>query len=204
MHTQALTDEGLVRSVLGGDESAFTLLYERYRRPIYSTAYRIMRNSEDAQDAAQEIAFKLYRSLHLWDVQRSNLSSWIYKMAVNHSIDCHRARCRRAELPLPEGASGLLQHAGTSGDSAPSPLHAVLCKENLETILQCAGSLPEIQRKIFIHRYVHDRKLEEIARIERCRLGTVKSSLHRATKTVRRLFRKTGLWSRRDISRRQN
>jgi RNA polymerase sigma-70 factor (ECF subfamily) len=204
MHTQAVTDEGLVRSVLGGDESAFSLLYERYRRPIYSTAYRIIRNSEDAQDAAQEIAFKLYRSLHLWDVQRSNLSSWIYKMAANHSIDCYRARCRRTELPLPENGADRLLHPDASGDVASSPLHAVMRKENLKAILQCAGALPEVQRKIFIHRYVHERKLEEIARIERCRLGTVKSSLHRATETVRRFLRKSGLRSGQNISCRQN
>jgi len=201
---QPLTDEGLVRSILGGDEGAFSLLYERYRRPIYSTAYRIIRNSEDAQDATQEIAFKLYRSLHLWDVQRSNLSSWIYKMAANHSIDCYRARSRRTEVPLPEDGADRLLHRDTSGDCASSPLRAVLLKEDLEAILQCAETLPKIQKKIFIHRFFHDRKLEEIARIECCRLGTVKSSLHRATETVRRLLRKSGLRSRRKISCRQN
>ena len=104
MQTQSVTDEGLVKSVLRGDENAFSQLYERYRRPIYSAAYRIIQNSEDAQDATQEIAFKLYRSLSQWNVQKSKLSSWIYKMAANHSIDCYRVRCRRPESQLPENS----------------------------------------------------------------------------------------------------
>jgi RNA polymerase sigma-70 factor (ECF subfamily) len=191
MHTQSLTDEGLVKSVLKGDEDAFSQLYERYRRPIYSAAYRIIRNSEDAQDATQEIAFKLYRCLHQWDVQKSKLSTWIYKMAANHSIDCYRVRCRRAESQLPEISSDLPSHLTTRDCSSRSPFTDIKNKEDVDTVLQFAGTLPDQQRQIFIHRYFHERKLEEIARIERCSLGTVKSSLHRATHTMRRILRKS-------------
>src|SRR5512136_1403002 len=102
MHTQLSTDEALVKSALSGDEIAFSQLFIRYRRPIYSTACRIIQNPEDAKDATQEIALKLYGSLHQWDVQKSKLSSWIHRMAVNHSIDCHRVHRRRKESQLPE------------------------------------------------------------------------------------------------------
>jgi RNA polymerase sigma-70 factor (ECF subfamily) len=193
MHAQSLTDEGLVKSVLCGDENAFSQLYERYRRPIYSAAYRIIQNSEDARDATQEIAFKLYKSLHQWDVQKSRLSSWIYKMAANHSIDCYRMRRRRLEWQLPEDSSDWGSHPDTPDRSARSPFNAIKNKEEVDAVLQCAGALPDLQRKIFIHRFFHERKLEEIARIERCNLGTVKSALHRATHTVRRLLRKSVL-----------
>jgi RNA polymerase sigma factor (sigma-70 family) len=191
MHLQSLTDEGLVKSALSGDEDAFSQLYERYRRPIYSAAYRIIRNSEDAQDATQEIAFKLYRSLHLWDVQKSKLSTWIYKMVANHSIDCYRVRRRRAESQLPEISSDQRSRLATRDCSSRSPLNDLNNREEVDTVLRYAGTLPDPQRQIFIHRYFHERKLEEIARIERCSLGTVKSSLHRATHTVRRMLRKS-------------
>jgi RNA polymerase sigma-70 factor (ECF subfamily) len=191
MHTQSLTDEGLVKSVLNGDEDAFSQLYERYRRPIYSAAYRIIRNSEDAQDATQEIALKLYRSLHKWDVQKSKLSTWIYKMAANHSIDCYRVRYRRAESQLPEISSDRHSRSATRDFTSRSPFNDIKSKEEVDTVLQCAGTLPDPQRQIFIHRYFHEQKLEEIARIERCSLGTVKSSLHRATYAVRRMLRKS-------------
>ena len=191
MNTQSLTDEGLVKSVLGGDEKAFSQLYERYRRPIYSAAYRIIQNSEDAKDATQEIAFKLYRSLHQWDVQKSKLSSWIYKMAANHSIDCYRVRHRRGESQLTEDNSDRLLRLNTPDCSARSPFNKIKNEEEVDAVLRCTENLPDLQRKIFMHRYFLDRKLEEISRIERCSLGTVKSALHRATHTVRRLLRKS-------------
>ena len=193
MHTQSLTDEGLVKSVLGGDDDAFSLLYERYRRPIYYAAYRIIKNPEDAQDATQEIAFKLYKSLRQWDVQKSKLSAWIYKMASNHSIDCYRARCRRVEFQLSEKCADRLSDPGIPDRSAQSPFSAIKNREVVDKVLQCAGTLPQLQRRIFVHRYFHERKLEDIAEIERCSLGTVKSALHRATYTVRRLLYKSVL-----------
>jgi RNA polymerase sigma-70 factor, ECF subfamily len=190
MHTESATDEGLVKSVLGGDDKAFSQLYERYRRPIYSAAYRIIQNSEDAQDATQEIAFKLYRSLHLWDVQKSKLSTWIYRMAANHSIDCYRMRSRRVESQLPENHADLIPGAEASDRSGQSPFNAIKTREELAAVLRCARTLPDLQRKIFIHRFFYERKLDEIARIERCHLGTVKSALHRATYAVRRSLQK--------------
>jgi RNA polymerase sigma-70 factor (ECF subfamily) len=191
MHSQSSTDEGLVRSVLGGDEVAFSQLYERYRQPIYSAAYRIMRNPEDARDATQEIAFKLYRSLHQWDVQKSKLSTWIYKMTINHSIDCHRVRRRRLEFQLPEDNTDQDSHWDIPDHSTRSPLNAIESKEQVDAVLQWTGTLPELQRQIFVSRYFKDHKLEEIAEEQRCSLGTVKSSLHRATHAVRHVLRES-------------
>jgi DNA-directed RNA polymerase specialized sigma24 family protein len=64
--------------------------------------------------------------------------------------------------------------------------------KSMYIVLQCAGTLPDLQRQIFVDRYFLGRKLEEIAEIEHCSLGTVKSSLHRATHTVRHFLRKSG------------
>ncbi len=185
MQTQSSTDEGLVRDVLTGDEIAFSQLYERYRQPIYSAAFRIIRNHEDAQDAAQEVAYKLYRSLHQWDVQKSKLSTWIYKMTVNHSIDCHRVRRRRMESQWPEDGTDQGAHFDIPDRSARSALSEIENKEQIHEVLQFAGTLPAQQRQIFIARYFNEHKLEEIAETQRCSLGTVKSSLHRATHTLR-------------------
>ena len=190
MHSQSTTDEKLVKSVLKGDELAFSQLYERYRRPIYSAAYRIIRNPEDARDATQEIAFKVYKSLHQWDVTKSKLSSWIHKIAVNHSIDCHRVRQRYKEFQFPEDSSNPNAHFDIPDRSVRSPLREMESKDQVDAILQYAGTLPAPHRQIFIDRYFDGRKLDEIAEIEHCNLGTVKSSLHRATHAVREFLKK--------------
>ena len=192
MNTQSSKDDELVKRVLRDDEIAFSQLYERYRMPIYLIAYRIVRNPEDAQDVTQEIAYKLYRSLHQWDVQKSKLSTWIYKMAVNHSIDCHRARRQRKESHLPANSSDEVSHFEIPDCSARSPISEIENKEQIDAVLQCAGTLPDLQGQIFIHRYFGERKLEEIADIVDCSLGTVKSALHRATYAVRHFLRRSG------------
>ena len=75
------SDEILVENILDGDDNAFTILYERYRRTVYTVAYRILGNHEETQDATQEIFTKLYRSLHTWDVRKAKLSTWIRRLA---------------------------------------------------------------------------------------------------------------------------
>jgi RNA polymerase sigma-70 factor (ECF subfamily) len=193
MHAQSSIEEGLVRSALNGDEIAFSQLYSRYRQPIYSAAYRIIQNPEDAKDATQEIALKLYRSLHLWNVHKSKLSSWIHTMAVHHSIDCHRVRRRRKESQLPGNSSDQDSQFEIPDRSARSPLNDIEHKEQVDAVLQCAETFSDLQRQIFFDRYFDERKLEEIAEIEHCSLGTVKSSLHRATHAVRHFLRQSRL-----------
>jgi RNA polymerase sigma-70 factor (ECF subfamily) len=179
------SDEKLVENVLEGDETAFCKLYERYRHLIYSTAHRLLKNSEDAWDVTQEVTFKLYKSLHQWDVQKAKLSTWIYKMAVNHSIDYHRARCRRKESQFPEDISDPDSRFDVPDCSSRSAFKEIENKERLNAVLQCAWRLPAQQRRIFFDRYFDECKLEEIAEIERCSLGTVKSSLYRTTHSLR-------------------
>jgi len=122
---------------------------------------------------------------------KSKLSTWIYKIAVNHSIDCHRVRRRRMESQLPENSSDQNSRFDIPDCSVRSPLNEIENNEQVDAVLQWAGTLPDLQRQIFIDRYFHERKLEEIAEIEHCSLGTVKSSLHRATQAVRHFLRKS-------------
>ena len=65
--TKLLPDEDLVHRCRQGEDDAFTMLYDRYRRRVLLTAYRIIRNPEDARDATQEIFLKAYLSLRQWD-----------------------------------------------------------------------------------------------------------------------------------------
>ena len=184
----SLSDECLVEIILDGDEDAFTQLYKRYGAKIYSTALRIIHDPGEAEDAAQEIFIKLYRSLHQWNAKKSKLSTWIYRLSVNHSIDCCRVRSRRAESQLPGyNAKPVFRLCG-KGYSACSPFKAIKNKEEISLIQRYIEKLPDLQKRTFIGRYFKDLKLVEIAAMERCKIGTVKSSLHRATHIVRRIL----------------
>jgi RNA polymerase sigma factor (sigma-70 family) len=184
----SLSDECLVEIILDGDEDAFTQLYKRYRSKVYSIAFRIIHDPGEAEDAAQEIFVKLYRSLPQWNAKKSKLSTWIYRLSVNHSIDCCRVCSRRAESQLPENnANPIFQLCGT-GYSTCSPFKAIKNKEEISLIQRHIEKLPDLQRRTFIGRYFKELKLVEIAEKERLNIGAVKSSLYRATHVVRRVF----------------
>ena len=152
---------------------------------IYSVAFRIIRDAEEAQDAAQEILIKLYRSLDKWDIHISKLSTWIYRLAVNQSIDYWRVRCRRAESQLSRNDADLISQANGTYSSAGSPFTAAKNREEIRLIRGYVKKLPDLQKNTFIGRYFKEMKLAEIAELENCHIGAVKSALHRATHAVR-------------------
>jgi RNA polymerase sigma factor (sigma-70 family) len=199
MHSNSLTDESLVKIFLDGDEDAFTQLYERYRLRINIVAFQIIRNLEDAQDVAQEVFMKIYRSLDTWNVQRSKLSTWIYRVAVNHSIDHCRIRSRRAESNLLRNSADLVLQVYTTDNSAHSPFITLRNKEEIGLIRRCIEKLPDLQKRTFIGRYFKELNLGEIAELEHCNVGAVKSALHRATLAVRHILLKSRCLSLRRI-----
>jgi RNA polymerase sigma factor (sigma-70 family) len=184
-------DEDLVFRFRAGEEEAFSQLYARYRRRVFATAYRIMRNPEDAQDAAQEIFLKIYRRLPEWNSDRSSLSTWLYRLAANHAIDMWRVKNRRSRY---ETAT---ENADTSVARIPdesirtSPSLALEWKEQRATVSSWAESLPRLQKRLFCLRYFLGLSLEEIAAAEKRSIGTVKGLLFRATHSIRDKARRT-------------
>jgi len=182
----SFADEDLVRRWMGGEEDAFSLLYHRYHRPVLSTAYRIIRNSEEARDATQEIFLKLYRFLPDWDPQKSRLSTWLYRLAANHAIDRWRLQRRRNRLEVSSEFLEAWNDHPTWTDSGPGPYSNLARKEFAGEVHRLAGALPRLQRKFFALRYFYGLRLEEIARMEGRSVGTVKSLLFRACRFMRR------------------
>jgi RNA polymerase sigma-70 factor, ECF subfamily len=187
-----LSDEDLVARTLKGEEAAFSQLYDRYRQRIYSTVYRIIQDAAEAQDATQEVFIKTFRFLSEWNPRKAKFSTWLYRLTANHAIDCWRSRRRRSESQVPSDLDGESIMDIPAGEVIPSPLGALERQESVARIRRCVDELPELQKKVFLLRYFQDMKLEEIADMEDCSLGTVKTSLFRATHSVRRAVRRTG------------
>jgi len=188
----SLPDEDLVGKILVGDEDAFSRLYDRYHHKVHATVYRVVQDAGEAQDATQEVFIKVYRSLQEWNPKKARFSTWLYRLACNHAIDCWRSRRRRRESQPDDspGKEGFPEHPVS--DAIFTPFGALESKEGIDRIRQCVNDLPDLQKKVFLLRYFHDLKLEEIAEMENCSLGTVKTSLFRATHAVRRAVRRAG------------
>ena len=186
------TDEELVRDSLSGDENAFRLLYERHRQRVFATVYRIVRNREDARDVMQEVFAKVHRVLSYWDPGRSKFSTWLYRLASNHAIDNWRARHRYLESVL-SGIETSGQYEPRSRSAAEKatfyPERTMERTERITEIRRCVEALPPLQKKVFVLRHFQGFKLREIAESEGHKLATVKTSLYRATRMLRRRLR---------------
>ncbi|MFQ5505039.1 MAG: RNA polymerase sigma factor, partial [Planctomycetota bacterium] len=154
-------------------------LYQRYKDRVFSLAYRITGNANDALDAAQESFVILYQRLGSFSFE-AKFSSWFYRTVVNASIDLlRRSRSRRPRLEISlDGETG--DQLCLVDESCPAPDESA---EKNEFSRQVQASLLKLSPKlriITVLRYLQDMSYEELAEILGISLGTVKSRLARA------------------------
>jgi RNA polymerase sigma-70 factor (ECF subfamily) len=171
-------DSGLISQVLRGDLAAFEALYDKYKGQVYRTALAITRDQGAAEDILQECFLRVYAHIDRIDISRP-LFPWIHRIAVNLSYNWVTKRKRW----FPSLGEFIDQFAG---DHHSSPEH-ILEREELQRIVQEAiHSLGFAQRVVIILFYLNGFRLEEIAYILDCPVGTVKSRLYYGRQNLRR------------------
>ena len=164
----------LIRGSQARDEQAFAALFHKYKDLVYKTAYLQLANAREAEDALQEVFIKVYKSLDAYDPEKGAFTTWLYRITVNY---CFNQR-RRRRLPL------------LSLDKGPPLTSRTLPEDQLdeeaETVQQAVGRLSEKLRAVVILRYYWELPYNEIAQILDIPLGTVKSRLNQALRTLRK------------------
>ena len=185
-------DANLVRSCqdvpLTGLEGPFRDLYDRYKDRVYNVCYRITGNPTDALDAAQETFGILFRKIAGFRFE-AKFSSWVYRIAVNASIDLKRRASRRwlASLDhLRDADDDGDAHLDLQDEAVEGPQAAASRHELEEEIQQAIGRLSEKMRAIIVLRYLEGLSYDEIAETLQISLGTVKSRLARAHQALDR------------------
>jgi RNA polymerase sigma-70 factor (ECF subfamily) len=174
-------DTDLVSRAAGGDASAFQALVERHRAMVYRVAYQFAGNHHDAEDIAQEVFIKVYRSLERFR-QEAQLSSWLYRIVMNACIDHRRRHVPAGSAPFGEEAE---QKMLNTPEETPGPEQRAYAGE-LGVVLEAAiADLPKGQRLVFIMRHHQGLKLCEIAEALGLAEGTVKRQLHAAVHRLR-------------------
>jgi RNA polymerase sigma-70 factor (ECF subfamily) len=177
------TDTELVERFKGGDRSAFNLIVSRYQHRVYTLAIRWMGNEQIASEVSQDVFLALFRSLHNFRGD-SQLSTWIYRVVINHCKNRKLYR-RRRHTDRHEPLEGDRQDDDEgpkrqiAGDG-PAPDAGVHQSEAELIIRNALEQLPEDQRQIIVLRDVEDLAYEEISELMGLPRGTVKSRLHRA------------------------
>jgi RNA polymerase sigma-70 factor (ECF subfamily) len=175
------SDRDLMGRLATGDRDALQPLMERHSRRVYRIALAYLRRPDDAMDVVQETFVKAYRNAGRWD-PASEVAPWLTRIAVNQAIDTYRRGRRRMQLlsPLPETDRTFDVEARDA-----SPERRAIGREAAEKLSRALLGLPETQRAVFVMRHYDEMSLDEIACALNLRLGTVKSSLHRAVHRLR-------------------
>lgn len=185
-------DRTLVESCQGsspnGLQGSFRALYELYKDRVYNVCYRITGNATDALDASQETFGIAFRKIEEFRFE-SKFSSWVYRIAVNASIDIKRRSGARwlASLDGSREADGIdLPRVDLRDERTELPPAAASRHELEDEIQQAISRLSPKMRAITVLRYVENLSYDEIAETLHISIGTVKSRLSRAHQALDR------------------
>lgn len=178
--------ENLMRRVQRGDMDAFEEIIRRFRRRVFRVISSHVRNPEDAMEVLQDTFLKVYTARKSWD-GRFSFSGWLYRIAINASIDRYRRSDRLKTTPLEDVLESQLENSSTK-PPANSPLGGLAEGERRRLLEEAVRRLPERQREVVSLRYFGEMSLDEIAAVLSCPLGTVKSNLHKAVMSLKNLL----------------
>jgi RNA polymerase sigma-70 factor, ECF subfamily len=162
-----------------GDRVAFGRLVEAYQGPVYNLAYRMLGNSGEAEEAAQEAFIRAFTRLHTYDPSRK-FSTWMLSITSNYCIDLirkRRATLLSLEEPLPP-------HPALMSDRAEGPEAQTVNNEREALVQSLLATLPEDYREAVVLRYWYDLSYEEIAEMTDTTVSAIKSRLFRARRQM--------------------
>ena len=162
-----------------GDKVAFGKLVEAYQGPVYNLAYRMLNNSGEAEEAAQEAFIRVYTRLDTYN-PKHKFSTWVLSITSNYCIDIIRKR--RAQLlsidePLPP-------HPALMSDRSSGPESQAVTTEQEAMVQELLSTLPEDYRQAVVLRYWHEMSYDEIAETMNTTVSAIKSRLFRARKLL--------------------
>lgn len=175
-----MTDPELIEGILQRDRNAFQYLVNHYQKQVIKTAFYFLGNMEDAEDLSQEIFLDVIHSMKSFK-KTSSLSTWIYRITVNKSLNQVKKQQRKGIAVRLELLFRMQTDHSKFQDAEPS----VDCtdleeKEKRELLHAAINRLPENQKIAFILNKFDDQSYKQISEIMNIGLPAVESLIHRA------------------------
>ena len=183
---ESFTDAEVMLRVKAGDQSAFDYLVQKYRRPLVSFMYRMARNTAAAEDLAQEVFLRVYRSRQTYEAS-AKFTTWLYRiatnLAVNHARDTRHERPEvTVSLDEPDEETGTTLDVA---DGAVTAEESLVRRERTLAIRAKVEALPERQKlAVIMHKY-QQMDYRQIAEVLKLSESATKSLLFRAYETLR-------------------
>jgi RNA polymerase sigma-70 factor, ECF subfamily len=163
----------LISRAQAGYGEAFASLFEQYKNLVYKTAYLVLDDTGEAEDALQEVFLLVHKSLSSFDPHKGAFTTWLYRITMNYCLSHRRKR-----------------HHSSLEDVSP-PLATDFPGSRLaeeDALWQATRSLSDKQQAVVILRYYWELPYAEVAQVLDIPLGTVKSRLDLALKTLRKVI----------------
>jgi len=181
-----MSDAAIMLRAAAGDEAGFNYLAEKYHRPIFHFLFRMVHNQAIAEELAQEVFLRVYRSRQSYRAE-ARFTTWLYRiatnLAVNHARDTKLERnARTVYLDAPDELTGTTPDVA---DDEPSVEQNLLREERMKAIRTHVMALPERQRMaVLMHKY-QGMDYREIGEVLKLSESATKSLLFRAYQTLR-------------------
>jgi RNA polymerase sigma-70 factor, ECF subfamily len=183
---RSMTDAEIMLRVREGDDVGFNFLIEKYRKPIINFMYRMVHNQAVAEELAQEVFLRVYRSRQTYRAE-AKFTTWLYRIAtnlgVNHARDTkHERAAQTIYLDQPDPETGTTPDVA---DMHPGAEDEMVKDERMKAIRKHVMALPERQRTaVLMHKY-QGLDYKEIGAVLRLSESATKSLLFRAYQTLR-------------------
>jgi len=189
-------DDYLMQQFIKGDRDAFTQLVYRHKHDIFQFILSRVRNYEIASDLTQDVFVKLFKSAGNY-TSSGKFGSWLFRIAQNVVIDEHRKQQKYSILSLNTDMTSDQNEVSTLldflEDQSANPSEELEFIELQNIINQAVNSLPERQRAALVLCQYHGMSYKEIAVIQKCPIGTVKSRIHNALSKIRDVLKEKKL-----------
>lgn len=178
------TDEQLISDYLEGDEKALSVLVDRYLADAYNFAFQLTHDSQASEDVVQESFIKAWKNIRGWK-RGSSFKTWLFTITKNTAIDWLR---RKKELPFSSFENNQGQNLLTENlaDAGPLPDELIARAEDVNFVQKLLNEINPLYRDVLTLKYGDDLTFEEIGKILKRPLHTVKSQHRRAIIAIRR------------------
>ena len=173
------SDRILIDKILESDQLAFKELVEKYQTMVINTCIGFLHDKQDAEDISQEVFIDVFASLRKFR-KEAKLSTWMYRIAVNKSLNFLRSKKRRQWLQNLEDVLGMIRQDHKQPIEMSNPAIDLEMKEEALLLNNAINSLSENQRIAFTLNKYDDLPYSEIAEIMGVSLSSVESLIHRA------------------------
>ncbi len=183
-------DQSLAGRASSGDREALTALYEQHKGPLLGFLTRTLGEKPAAEDVFQEVWMKVITGIGRFNHSRGSFRAWLFRIGANAAVDrLRRDRLRRGpelDRPVLNGEGGETRRIDLVPSPSPGPDREGTSAFLGEAMDRALGKLPPFQRAAILLRHQQGMNMDEISVALDIPVGTVKSMLHRGTRTLRR------------------